>query len=216
MWAPLRRHLARLAGSELASQLLQRLASNIRPLLTLLIVTPALESGRLYQVVGTQHTQSGRGGATIQVELRDLQTGAKSNERLRTTENIEKVFVVERPYTFLYEDGSSAVLMDPESFEQVHLDKSLFGNAAAYITDGMQVSVQQYNGRAIGATVPTRLTVSVIETEPYFKGQAATPSYKKAVVGNGKQIEVPSFVVIGDDIVVDTITDSYVTRAKTK
>eukprot|EP00850_Spirogloea_muscicola_P022537 SM000300S11712 [mRNA] locus=s300:128408:129868:+ [translate_table: standard] len=133
---------------------------------------------------------------------------------LFTHDHVE-VFVVEALHVSL-RGWQLSCLDGPREFRAGPSGQNIFGNAAAYITDGMQVSVQQYNGRAIGATVPTRLTVSVIEIEPYFKGQAATPSYKKAVVGNGKQIEVPSFVVIGDDIVVDTITDSYVTRAKPK
>jgi translation elongation factor P/translation initiation factor 5A len=85
------------------------------------------------QVLKTQHTQQGRGGATIQVELRDLASGLKSSERLRTSESIERVFVEDKTYTFLYAEGDSIILMEPKSFEQVTLLRNLLGTGAAYL-----------------------------------------------------------------------------------
>ncbi|KAG6547180.1 hypothetical protein Mapa_011432 [Marchantia paleacea] len=134
-----------------------------------------MRKGRITQVLKTQHTQQGRGGATIQVELRDVRSGLKSTERLRTGEAIEKVFVDDRVYTFLYEEGDTINLMEPNTFEQLEVPKAFFGLAAAYLTDGMEVKVQYFDGKPMSATVPDRVTCTVVEAEPYFKGQAATP-----------------------------------------
>ncbi|KAL2613766.1 hypothetical protein R1flu_025458 [Riccia fluitans] len=173
-----------------------------------------MRKGRITQVLKTQHTQQGRGGATIQVELRDVQSGLKSSERLRTGEAIEKVFVDDRPYSFLYTEGDTVYLMEPNTFEQLDIPKSFFGPTAAYLTDGMEVKVQYFDGKPLSATVPDRVTCTVTEAEPYFKGQTATPQYKKIVLDNGLQIMAPSFIVAGDHVVVDTAENLYLTRAK--
>lgn len=170
--------------------------------------------GRIMEVLKTQHTQQGRGGATIQVELRDVQSGLKSTERLRTSEAIEKVFADARTFTFLYEDGDLAILMQPETFEQVEVPKSMFGNAAVYLSDNLPVTLQFADGKPLSAAVPSRVTCKVVQAEPSFKGQTATPTYKKILLHNGQQIMAPTFIEAGDEIVVETANNSYVTRAK--
>ncbi|KAJ7558209.1 hypothetical protein O6H91_04G028400 [Diphasiastrum complanatum] len=170
--------------------------------------------GRLLQVLKTQHTQQGRGGATIQVELRDLQNGLKSSERLRTSEAIEKAYIDEKVLTFLYDEGENATLMDPSSYEQIEVPKKIFGTGAVYLTDGMAVTAQIYEGSPLSANVPTRVTCTVIKAEPYMKGETQTPTYKRVVLENGQQIMAPPFIVAGDRIVVDTTNNTYITRTK--
>ncbi|KAI5065890.1 hypothetical protein GOP47_0019239 [Adiantum capillus-veneris] len=170
--------------------------------------------GRMMEVLKTQHTQQGRGGATIQVELRDVQSGLKSTERFRTSEAIEKVFCEEKTYTFLYIEGDNVFLMEPSTFEQVEVSKSMFGNGAAYLTDGMSVSGQMADGRLLSVAVPQRVTCKVVEAEASYKGQTANPTYKKVVLDNGLQISAPNFIDAEDMIVVDTTDNSYLTRAK--
>ncbi|CAM6106433.1 unnamed protein product [Calypogeia fissa] len=171
--------------------------------------------GRIEKVLKTQHTTQGRGGALIQVELRDVQTGLKSSARLRTSEAIEKVFVDEKHYTFLYKEDETVYLMDPATFEQVEVPMTYFETRAVYLTDGMDVTLQHFDGKPLSASVPPRVTCTVAEAEPYFKGQTATPSYKRIILENGQQIMAPTFITAGDIIVVDTTNDSYVTRSKT-
>ncbi|XP_049935054.1 uncharacterized protein LOC116253146 isoform X2 [Nymphaea colorata] len=89
--------------------------------------------GRIYQVLKAQHTQHGRGGATIQVELRDVDSGNKVTERFRTDEAIERVFVEEKSFTFLYQEGESVMIMEPSTFEQLEVSKELFGKGVAYL-----------------------------------------------------------------------------------
>lgn len=170
--------------------------------------------GRIFQVVKAQHTQQGRGGATIQAELRDVDSGNKVNERFRTDEAIEKVFVEEKSMTYLYTDGDNIVLMEPDTFEQIEVSKDLFGKAAAYLKDDMKVSLQLYDGRPMSASVPKRVTCTVAEAQGHMKGVTATPQYKRVLLDNGLTVLAPPFVVAGDAIVIDTTDDSYLTRAK--
>ncbi|KAH9303144.1 hypothetical protein KI387_014727, partial [Taxus chinensis] len=143
------------------------------------------------------------------VELRDLESGLKLTERLRTSEPIERVRLEDRAFTFLYEDGDTIFVMDPETFEQVEISKEIFGKRAAYLTDGMPVTVSFHEGKALSASVPTRVTCTVAEAEPSFKGQSVSAQYKKLVLENGRTIMGPTYLESGDKIVVNTLEDSY-------
>ncbi|CAO2832874.1 unnamed protein product [Amaranthus hypochondriacus] len=170
--------------------------------------------GRIYQVIKAQHTQHGRGGASIQVELRDVDSGNKVTERFRTDEAIEMVFVEEKSFQYLYSEENMIVLTDPETFEQIEVSKELLGKAAVYLKDDMTIKVQYYDGRPMSATVPTRVTCTVVDARPPMKGLSVNPQYKKVLLDNGLIILAPPFIVTGDAIVVSTLDDSYITRAK--
>ncbi|XP_057250570.1 uncharacterized protein LOC104889839 isoform X2 [Beta vulgaris subsp. vulgaris] len=168
--------------------------------------------GRIYQVIKAQHTQHGRGGASIQVELRDVDSGNKVTERFRTDEAIERVYVEEKTFQYLYSEEDVVVLTDPETFEQIEVAKELFGKAAVYLKDDMTVRVQYYDGRSMSATVPYRVTCTVVEAQAPMKGLSVNAQYKKVVLDNGLTVLAPPFIVIGDAIVINTADDSYITR----
>ncbi|XP_034688383.1 elongation factor P [Vitis riparia] len=169
--------------------------------------------GRIYQVLKAQHTQHGRGGATIQVELRDIDSGSKVNEKFRTDETIESVFVEEKSFLYLYTDDDNIVLMEPGTFSQMEVSKDLFGKAAAYLKDDMKVTLHLCDGKPTSASVPKRVTCTVVEAQVPVKGSTATPQYKRVSLDNGLTVLAPPFVLAGDSIVIDTTDDSYITRA---
>ncbi|XP_062214270.1 uncharacterized protein LOC133915210 isoform X2 [Phragmites australis] len=168
--------------------------------------------GRIYQVIKAQHSHQGRGGATIQVELRDVDTGNKIIERFRTDEALERVFVEEKAFTYLYQEGDAVTLMEPETFEQLEVSKELFGKAAAYLKDEMKVTLQYFDGRPMSASVPPRVTCTVVEAQPHTKGLTAQPQYKRVLLDNGLTVLAPPFIEVGEKIVVSTADDSYMTR----
>ncbi|XP_074303718.1 uncharacterized protein LOC141638211 isoform X3 [Silene latifolia] len=170
--------------------------------------------GRIFQVIKAQHTQHGRGGATIQVELRDVDTGNKLTERFRTDEPIEKVYVEERTFKYLYSEGDILVLTDPETYEQVEVPKDLFGKTAVYLKEDMTVRVSYFDDRPMSATLPYRVTCTVIQAQPPKKGLSVNPQYKKVLLDNGLTVLAPPFIVTGDKIVVNTDDNSYFTREK--
>ncbi|KAF5822933.1 putative ribosomal protein L2, domain 2 [Helianthus annuus] len=171
--------------------------------------------GKVYQVVKAQHSTQGRGGAIIQVELRDVDSGNKVNERFRTDETVEKIFVEAKSYTYLYtdEETDTIVLMEPNTFVQLDVPKHLFGNSLAYLKDDITVSVELFNDRPMSASVPKRVTCTVVEAQVPMKGMGATPHTKKVLLDNGLRVEVPPHVVTGDKILIDTTNDSYISRA---
>ncbi|KAK9058538.1 hypothetical protein SSX86_023380 [Deinandra increscens subsp. villosa] len=147
-----------------------------------------------------------------QVELRDVDSGNKVNERFRTDETVEKIFVEAKSYTYLYtdEETDTVVLMEPKTFVQLDVPKHLFGNSLAYLKDDITVSVELFNDRPMSASVPKRVTCTVVEAQVSMKGMGATPHTKKVLLDNGLRVEVPPHVITGDKILIDTTNDSYI------
>ena len=170
---------------------------------------------RLWVAVKIQHTQPGKGGAYLQVELKDLRDGSKLNERFRSSETIERVRLDQKDYQYLYAEGDSYTFMDTENYEQVTLPKDLIGeDQARYLQDGMMVAVESYEGSPLSISLPEHVTMEVIEADPVVKGQTATSSYKPAKMDNGMRVMVPPHIETGMRIVVATNEGTYVERAK--
>jgi len=170
--------------------------------------------GGLWRAVKIQHTQPGKGGAYMQVELRNLRDGTKANERFRASETVERVRLEQRPFQFLYEDGDLLAFMDTETFDQVSVSKELLGEKAVFLQEGMEVTIEFYEEEPLGVVLPEQVTLEVADTEPVVKGQTATSSYKSAVLENGVKTSVPPFINQGDSIIVSTEDGSYLKRAE--
>ncbi len=170
--------------------------------------------GRLWVAVKIQHTQPGKGGAYLQVELKDLRGGTKLNERFRASENVERVRVDEKEHQFLYAEGDQLTFMDTETFDQVTLSKDMVGEQAVFLADGMMVRIQSHEGAAITVMLPDTVTLEVVETQAIVKGQTATSSFKPATLENGVRVMVPSHIEAGARIVVNTADGSYRERAR--
>ena len=169
--------------------------------------------GGLWVAVKTNAVKPGKGGAYNQVELKNLINGTKLNERFRAAETVEKVRLEQKDFTFLYEQGEALVFMDQESYEQLELDKDFVGERAAFLQDGMTVTVELYEEKPIGISLPDQVTLEVSEADPVVKGQTAASSYKPAVLENGVRVMVPPFISTGERIIVDTNELTYIRRA---
>ncbi|MDE0540527.1 MAG: elongation factor P [Rhodospirillales bacterium] len=171
--------------------------------------------GRLWRAVKIQHTQPGKGGAYLQVELKDIRDGTKLNERFRSSENVERVRLDQKEFQFLYGDGDMFTFMDTETYDQVSLNKDLIGeDQLAFLQDGMNVQVESFENEPISVQLPETVTLEVTEADAVIKGQTAAASYKPAVLENGVRVMVPPHVEMGTRIVINTADLSYVERAK--
>jgi elongation factor P len=170
--------------------------------------------GRRWTVIKQQIISPGKGGAFIQVEMRDLKTGNKTNERWRTADTVERLMTDEREFTYSYTDGTNIVLMDPESFEQTIIPLDLLGDAAPFLQDNMTLTVDLVEGDPVAVHLPATVTLEIVEADPVVKGQTASSSYKPARLSNGVKTSVPPFIEAGERIVVRTEDASYVERAK--
>lgn len=171
--------------------------------------------GKLWVAVRIQHTQPGKGGAYLQVELKGLRDGTKLNERFRSSESVERVRLDESPYQFLFTDGDGYTFMDKNTFEQVTLTGDAIGqDVVKYLKDGIDVSICSHEGEVVSVSPPETVILEVIEAEPVVKGQTASSSYKPATLENGMRLMVPPYVESGIKVVVKTEDDSFVERYK--
>nr|WP_321984917.1 elongation factor P [uncultured Lichenicoccus sp.] len=170
--------------------------------------------GRRWTVLKQQIISPGKGGAFIQVDMRDLKTGNKTNERWRTADTVERLMTEEKEYTYSYLDGTNLVLMDPETFEQAMIPADILGEQLPFLQDNMTVIVDLVEGDPVAIHLPAMVTLEIVEADPVTKGQTATSSYKPARLSNGVKTMVPPFIETGERIVVRTEDSTYVERAK--
>jgi elongation factor P len=170
--------------------------------------------GALWIAVKTQAVKPGKGPAYAQVELKNAIDGTKLNERFRSSETVERVRLEQKDYQYLYPEGDMLTFMDVDTYDQIQIPKDLLGERAAFLQDGMTVTVESHEGRSIGVALPDQVTLEVVEAEPVVKGQTAASSYKPAKLENGVRILVPPFIGVGERVVVDTNELTYVRRAE--
>lgn len=171
-------------------------------------------NGRLWIATKIQHTQPGKGGAYAQVELKDIRSGSKLNERFRSSESVERVRLDDVEYQFLFGEGDDYTFMHQETFEQITLHKDTLGEAAVYMKDGMTVTISFYEEEVISVKAPDTVAMEVVEADAVVKGQTASSSYKPGVLENGVRIMIPPHIATGTRIVVNTEDGTYVERAK--
>ncbi|MDA8791559.1 elongation factor P [Candidatus Pelagibacter bacterium] len=166
----------------------------------------------LWQVLKTQHVKPGKGGAFAQVEMKSVNKNTKLNERFRSSETIEKASVEETNFNYLYDDENNYFFMDPKSFEQIEIKKDIVGEKGKLLTENLEVSVSFYNEKPISINLPNQVNCKIESTDAALKGQTVSSSYKPAILDNGLNIQVPPFIEVGDEIVVDTRTIEYVKK----
>ncbi len=172
------------------------------------------QDGKLYVVLSTENIHPGKGTPVTQLDMRRISDGVKISERYRTTEQVERAYVEQRPHTYLYSDAEGYHFMNPETFDQVAVPESVLGDLAPYLQESMEAQISQHNGVAISIELPQRAVFEVTDTEPVTKGQTASSSYKPATLSNGVRTTVPPHIAAGTRVVVMTADGSYVERAK--
>lgn len=170
--------------------------------------------GQLAVVLSAESFFPGKGTPTTQIDMRRLSDGVKVSLRYRTTEQVERAFVEDIDFTYLYKDGDAYVFMNPETYDQVHVPADILGDQAVYLQENMTVRLSIHEGIAVAAELPQRVVLEVTETEPTTKGQTASSSYKPAILSNGIRTLVPPHISAGTRIVVMTADGSYAERAK--
>jgi elongation factor P len=171
--------------------------------------------GRLWRAVKIMHTQPGKGGAYLQVELKDIRDGTKLNERFRSAETVERVRLDQRTFQYLYAEGDRYTFMDTETYDQITLASEVIGeDQVRYLQENMEVTIESHEDTPIAVQLPDSVTLTIVEADPVVKGQTAASSYKPALLENGLRILVPPHVGSGTRVVVSTADGAYVERAK--
>lgn len=179
-------------------------------------ITPGMvvqHQNGLWVAVKTNAVKPGKGGAFNQVELKNLIDGRKLNERFRADETVERVRLEQKDFQFLYAEGDDLVFMDTNTYDQITIATDFIGERAAFLQDGMTVTVEMHEETPIGVKLPDHVILEIVEADPVVKGQTAASSYKPAKLENGLRVMVPPFVSSGERIVVDTNEVTYLRRA---
>jgi elongation factor P len=172
-------------------------------------------NGKYCLLVKKTHVKPGKGGAFLQVEMKDVKTGNKIPARFNTTEDVDVANMEEKVFQYQYDEGDTLSLMNMENYEQISLPKSLVGETALlFLQEGMDVRVEYCDGEPINITIPEKVTMKVESAEVAIKGQTQTATFKPAILENGVRVMVPTFINAEDKIVVRTEDASYVERAK--
>lgn len=167
-----------------------------------------------YRIVDTTyHGGQGKMAGVMHTRLRNLKTGTMTERNFRTEETVEEIPVERSELQFLYQDGPIAVFMNPSTFEQVEIEKSVIGKAAPFLADGMTVPVEFVEGRAIGIVFPEIVDLAVADTAASAHAQG-TSVWKDAMLENGVKLQVPPFIAPGETIRVHVERGEYVERSK--
>lgn len=165
-------------------------------------------------VMDFQHRTPGNLRAFVQVRLRNLKSGNSFETRFSSTESIDRAILEHHDMEFLYRDEHFFHFMNTETYEQTALTEDALGDAAKYMTEGMRVQIDFYDGQPIGVELPPTIELTVVETEPEVRGATASNSPKPAKLENGVVVSVPPFVKVGDRIRINPSEDKYLERVK--
>jgi len=166
----------------------------------------------LWEVLKTQHVKPGKGGAFAQIEMKSINKNTKLNERFRSSETVEKANIEETKFNYLYNDDADYYFMNPKNFDQISIKKNVVGEKGKMLTENLEVSINFYDENPLSVNLPNQISSKVKTTDVALKGQTVSSSYKPATLENGINIQVPPFIEVGDDIIVDTRTIEYVKK----
>ena len=175
--------------------------------------TVVMHKGAPYRVKDFHHHTPGNLRAMVQTKMRNILTGAQTEVRFSSTEEIQEADVVTAPATYLYGDSSGYHFMNSQSYEEISLSPDLLGDSVQYLQDQMEVEVTIFNGETIGVNLPSTVVLTITETEPELRGATASNSPKPAKTNTGLTLSVPSFIKQGERIIVSTEDGKYVGRA---
>src|SRR6516162_9225496 len=171
-------------------------------------------NGQLFHVVDRDLNTPGNWRAQLKLKLKNLKTGAVTEEKVRPQDKVEQAYLDKREMQYIYQDGDGYVFMDTENFDQITLDREWVGDLMLYIKEGNKAQVVFYDGKPISLELPATVELKVTDTEPSVKGATAAAQYKPATLETGLKITVPPFVGIGEMVAIDTRTGEYLSRAK--
>lgn len=175
--------------------------------------TTFLDEGKPFKVIKYSHIKMGRGGATVRVVARNLETGSLSELTYDAGNKVDEITTSKKRMHYLYKDHKNAFFIDPETYEQTEINLNILGDLISFVKEGSQIDVLFWEGRALSVDIAPKVVLEVVETDPGVKGNSATNIYKPAKLENGLTIKVPLFIKAGDKVRVDTRTSEYIERA---
>ncbi len=169
--------------------------------------------GNLCTIQEFQHVKPGKGPAFVRIKLKNLRTGSTVEQTFNTNIKVTKAHIEKNQVQFLYMSGDNFVFMNNQTYEQIEVPRSVLGDDAEFVKEGVDISIDFYEGEIIGITLPEKIEYKIIETSEAVKGNTATNAQKDATIETGKVIKVPLFIGEGETVLVTTRDGKYAGRA---
>lgn len=169
--------------------------------------------GNLCLIQEFQHVKPGKGPAFVRIKLKNLRTGSTVEDTYNTNIKVEKAHIDKMNMQYLYKDGSSYVFMNTETYDQITIPEEKMEEEKKFIKEGMEITIDFYEGEIIGITLPEKVEFEVIETEPAVKGNTTNNAMKDATIETGYTVKVPLFINQGEKIIISTSDGKYSSRA---
>jgi len=172
-----------------------------------------LYNGNIYKILEFMHVKPGKGGAFVRTKLRDLRSGAVIDYTFNAAEKVEKAMIDKIEMQYLYDTGDTLCFMDNETYEQIEIPHNLCEYERKFLKENENVNIEKYGNEILGIILPDKVTLKVTQCEPAVKGDTKTNALKDAIVETGLLVKVPMFINLGDEIIVNTETGKYSSRA---
>ncbi|HXI33603.1 MAG TPA: elongation factor P [Gemmatimonadales bacterium] len=183
-------------------------ATNLRRGMTVMF------EGEPCRIIEFHHHTPGNLRAMVHAKMRKLKSGVTIEHRFRASDQMEEAVMETHTLQYLYHAGDTYHFMNTETYDQLEMDGEALGDAAQWMTDGMQIIAEFYNGKAVAVDMPNALTFEVVETSPVMRSATKTASTKPAKLSNGVTVNVPEFIQTGEKVRVNPTTGEYLDRAK--
>lgn len=169
--------------------------------------------GNVYSIIEFQHVKPGKGAAFVRTKIRNVISGSVTEKTFNPNDKYPTAFVERKDMQYLYNDEDLFYFMDPDSFEQIPINRSVLGDNFKFVLENMECKVLSYKGNVFGVEPPNFVELTITQTDPGFKGDTATNATKPATLETGAEIKVPLFINEGEKIRIDTRTGEYMERA---
>jgi elongation factor P len=169
--------------------------------------------GNLSQIIEFQHVKPGKGPAFVRIKLKNLRTGAIVEDTYNTNLKVEKAHIDKMPMQYLYQDGNKYLFMNSQTYDQIEIPEEKLEDEKKFLKEGMEITIDFYEGEIIGITLPEKIEFEVIETEPAVKGNTTNNAMKDATIETGFVVKVPLFINQGEKIIISTKDGKYSSRA---
>lgn len=172
------------------------------------------QEGKLISVIKANHHKPGKGNTVMQMDLRDVKSGAVVHKTMRPTEKVDLVDLTKKKAQYLYSEGDLYTFMDTETYEQYEVSADILGDDKLYLIPNIIVDLEFVNDSdLIGVDLPSTVALTVKETQPEIKGATVAGGGKPATMETGLVVQVPDFIKEGEKLIINTAEGTYKSRA---
>lgn len=169
--------------------------------------------GDPFSVIYNEHSKMGRAGAVMRTKLKNLTNGAVKDKTFQGADRVEEADISKSKAQFLYTEGENFNFMDNKTYDQFVINQEAIGDAKDYLTEGMEVTMLNFNDNPINIELPVKVTLEVTEAPPGLKGDTQSGGDKLVTVETGAKFTTPLFIETGDKIIINTERGEYASRA---